>query len=114
MANKEQTQEAFFHIFNALYDEHKQIVFSSDVLPRHLGGLVDRLKSRLEWGLIADVQAPLLETKIAILKRKAELQREELSDEAAAFIAQRFTSNVRELEGALIRVQVECHSSLAW
>jgi len=104
MANKEQTQEAFFHIFNALYDEHKQIVFSSDVLPRHLGGLVDRLKSRLEWGLIADVQAPLLETKIAILKRKAELQGEELSDEAAAFIAQRFTTNVRELEGALIRV----------
>lgn len=104
MANKEQTQEAFFHIFNALYDEHKQIVFSSDVLPRNLGGLVDRLKSRLEWGLIADVQAPLLETKIAILKRKAELQHEELSDESAAFIAHRFTSNVRELEGALIRV----------
>ncbi|MDP3788472.1 MAG: chromosomal replication initiator protein DnaA [Candidatus Chromulinivorax sp.] len=104
MANKEQTQEAFFHIFNSLYDANKQIVFSSDVLPRDLGGLADRLKTRLEWGLIADLQAPHLETKIAILKRKAFAQNEILSDEAANLIARRDISNVRELEGSLIRV----------
>lgn len=104
MANKEQTQEAFFHIFNTLYDSNKQIVFSSDVLPRDLGGLADRLKSRLEWGLVADLQVPRLETKIAILKRKAFAQNEILSDEAANLIARRAISNVRELEGSLIRV----------
>lgn len=104
MANKEQTQEAFFHIFNSLYDANKQIVFSSDVLPRDLGGLADRLKSRLEWGLVADLQIPRLETKIAILKRKAFAQNEMLSDEAANLIARRVISNVRELEGSLIRV----------
>ncbi len=104
MANKEQTQEAFFHIFNALYDTNKQIVFSSDILPRDLGGLADRLKSRLEWGLVADLQIPRLETKIAILKRKAFAQNEILSDEAANLIARRAISNVRELEGSLIRV----------
>jgi len=104
MANKEQTQEAFFHIFNSLYDANKQIVFSSDVLPRDLGGLADRLKSRLEWGLVADLQVPRLETKIAILKRKAFAQNEILSDEAANLIARRAISNVRELEGSLIRV----------
>lgn len=104
MAKKEQTQEAFFHIFNTLYEEHKQIVFTSDVLPRQLGGFAQRLSSRLEWGLVADLQAPLLETKIAILKRKASMQHEELSDEAATFIAHRSYTNVRELEGALIRV----------
>lgn len=104
MANKDQTQEAFFHIFNSLYDAHKQIVFSSDMLPRDLGGLVDRLRSRLEWGLVADLQVPRLETKIAILKRKAFAQNEILSDEAANLIAQRVISNVRELEGSLIRV----------
>lgn len=104
MANKEQTQEAFFHIFNALYDANKQIVFSSDILPRDLGGLADRLKTRLEWGLVADLQIPHLETKIAILKRKAFAQNEILSDEAANVIARRTISNVRELEGSLIRV----------
>ena len=104
MANKEQTQEAFFHIFNSLYDANKQIVFSSDILPRDLGGLADRLKSRLEWGLVADLQIPRLETKIAILKRKAFAQNEILSDEAANLIARRAISNVRELEGSLIRV----------
>ena len=104
MANKEQTQEAFFHIFNTLYDANKQIVFSSDILPRDLGGLADRLKSRLEWGLVADLQVPRLETKIAILKRKAFAQNEILSDEAANVIARRAISNVRELEGSLIRV----------
>lgn len=104
MANKEQTQEAFFHLFNHLYDANKQIVLSSDTMPRELGGLADRLRSRLEWGLVADVQVPSLETKIAILKEKAALQNEILSDEAAVFIAQCAVSNVRELEGALIRV----------
>lgn len=104
MANKDQTQEAFFHIFNTLYDSNKQIVFSSDVLPRDLGGLADRLKSRLEWGLVADLQVPQLETKIAILKRKAFAQNEMLSDEAANLIARRAITNVRELEGSLIRV----------
>ncbi|MBP6869795.1 chromosomal replication initiator protein DnaA [Candidatus Babeliales bacterium] len=104
MANKDQTQEAFFHIFNSLYDANKQIVFSSDILPRDLGGLADRLRSRLEWGLVADLQVPRLETKIAILKRKAFAQNEVLSDEAANLIARRVISNVRELEGSLIRV----------
>ena len=104
MVNKEQTQEAFFHIFNNLYETNKQIVLSCDTLPRYLGGLVDRLKSRLEWGLIADVQVPMLETKIAILKRKAHMQREVISDDVALFIAQQNISSVRELEGSLIRV----------
>lgn len=104
MVNKEQTQEAFFHIFNALYDGNKQIILSSDTLPRNLGGLVERLKSRLEWGLVADVQVPMLETKIAILKRKAEMQREVLSEEVAVFIASQQINSVRELEGSLIRV----------
>lgn len=104
MANKEQTQEAFFHLFNHLYDANKQIILSSDTMPRELGGLADRLRSRLEWGLVADVQVPSLETKIAILKEKAALQNEILADEAAVFIAQCAVSNVRELEGALIRV----------
>ena len=104
MVNKEQTQEAFFHIFNTLYDANKQIVLSSDTLPRYLGGLVDRLKSRLEWGLIADVQVPMLETKIAILKRKAEMQKEMLSDDVIMFIASQPVSSVRELESSLIRV----------
>lgn len=104
MVNKEQTQEAFFHIFNTLYDANKQIVLSSDTLPRYLGGLVDRLKSRLEWGLIADVQVPMLETKMAILKRKAEMQKELLSDDVIMFIASQPVSSVRELESSLIRV----------
>lgn len=104
MVNKEQTQEAFFHIFNTLYESNKQIVLSSDTLPRNLGGLVDRLKSRLEWGLVADVQIPMLETKIAILKRKAEMQHELLSDDVALFIAHQQVKSIRELEGALIRV----------
>ncbi len=104
MVNKEQTQEAFFHIFNTLYDANKQIILSSDTLPRYLGGLVDRLKSRLEWGLIVDVQVPMLETKIAILKRKAEIQKEVLSDEVIMFIAHQQIASVRELESSLIRV----------
>lgn len=104
MVNKEQTQEIFFQVFNNLYETNKQIVLSCDTLPRYLGGLVDRLKSRLEWGLVADVQVPMLETKIAILKRKAQMQREILPDEVAQVIAQQEIASVRELEGALIRV----------
>lgn len=104
MVNKEQTQDVFFHIFNNLYESNKQIVLSCDTLPRYLGGLADRLKSRLEWGLIADVQIPQLETKIAILKCKAYLQGQVLDDGVAQFIAQQNIYSVRELEGALIRV----------
>ncbi len=104
MVGKEQTQEIFFQIFNSLYEANKQIVLSCDVLPRYLGGLVDRLKSRLEWGLVADVQIPTMVTKIAILKRKAYEQREILPDDVAHVIAQQDISSVRELEGALIRV----------
>jgi len=104
ISNKEQTQEAFFHIFNCLYDAHKQIVFSSDTMPNDIKGLAERLQSRLSCGLVADIQAPSLETKIAILKKKAELQGELLSDDVANFIASRVISNIRELEGALIRV----------
>ena len=104
MKKKEQTQEMFFHIFNHLYDKNKQIVFSSDVLPRDLGGLEKRLQSRLEWGLVADVHMPMLETKIAILKKKADLQNEVISDEVAHYIAKHLFSSIRELEGALIRV----------
>lgn len=104
MVNKEQTQEIFFQVFNNLYETNKQIVLSCDTLPRYLGGLVDRLKSRLEWGLVADVQVPMLETKIAILKRKAQMQREILPDDVAQVIAQQEIASVRELEGSLIRV----------
>lgn len=104
ISNKEQTQEAFFHIFNALHDAQKQIVFSSDVYPADISGLAERLSSRLEWGLVTDVQQPSLETKIAIVQRKAELHNHAISDEVAHFIASRVHSNIRELEGALIRV----------
>ena len=104
ISNKEQTQEAFFHIFNALYDGRKQIIFSSDMFPRNIQGVEERLRSRLEWGLVADIQKPALETQIAILKKKAVLYDEILSDEVAACIAQECSSNVRELEGALVRV----------
>lgn len=104
ISNKEQTQEAFFHIFNSLYDGRKQIVFSSDVFPRDIKGLEERLCSRLEWGLVADVHKPHLETKIAILKRKAQLHHEDLPDDIAEFIAQEVVSNVRELEGSLVRI----------
>jgi chromosomal replication initiator protein len=104
IANKEQTQEAFFHIFNVLYEAHKQIVFSSDVVPNNMSGMAERLRSRLAWGLVTDIHVPRLETKIAILKKKAELSNSSLADDVAHFIASRVTSNIRELEGALIRV----------
>ncbi len=104
ISNKEQTQEAFFHIFNVLYDLKKQIVFSSDLFPHSINGLEDRLRSRLEGGLIVDISKPLLETKIAILKKKAALHNQVLTEELAEYIAQEEVSNVRELEGLLIRV----------
>jgi chromosomal replication initiator protein len=104
ISNKEQTQEAFFHIFNTLYDSRKQIVFSSDMFPSHIKGLAERLRSRLESGLVTDIHKPPLETKIAILKRKALLHNEMLTDDVAEYIAQYANSNIRELEGALIRI----------
>jgi chromosomal replication initiator protein len=104
ISNKEQTQEAFFHIFNALYEAHKQIVFSSDTFPQNIEGLADRLRSRLAWGLVADIYMPSLETKIAIIKKKAEMSHEMIDDEVAHFIASREFVNIRELEGAFVRV----------
>ena len=104
ISNKEQTQEAFFHIFNVLYDLHKQIVFSSDTFPSNISGLADRLRSRLSCGLVTDIHTPSLETKVAILKKKAKLNSQELPDDIAYFIASLVESNIRELEGALIRV----------
>lgn len=104
MSNKEHTQEAFFHIFNALYDAHKQLVFSSDTFPQNIQGVAERLRSRLAWGLVTDIHMPSLETKVAILKKKAELSNSLVGDEVALFIASRVISNIRELEGALVRV----------
>ncbi|HSC24860.1 MAG TPA: chromosomal replication initiator protein DnaA [Candidatus Babeliales bacterium] len=104
ISNKETTQEAFFHIFNSLYDARKQIVFSSDTFPQNINGIVERLRSRLSSGMIADIHQPCIEVKTAILKRKAEASGEILSDEVAHFLASYVTSNIRELEGALIRV----------
>lgn len=104
LSRKEQTQEMFFHIFNTLHQSQKQIVLSSDTFPKEIKDLQLRLKSRMEWGLIADIQMPDLETKIAILKKKAIAQKTTLPNEVAEFIASRVLSNIRELEGALIRV----------
>lgn len=111
ISHKEQTQEAFFHIFNMLHQAHKQIVFTSDSLPRDIAGLAERMRSRLEGGLIADIQLPALETRVAILKAKAEKQGIELPDDVAHEIAVRCSSNIRELEGGLIRVAA--YASLA-
>lgn len=104
LAGKERTQEEFFHTFNALYDSQKQIIISSDSQPREIPTLEERLHSRFEWGSIADLQPPELETKIAILRRKAEARQVELGDDVVLFIAGNIKSNVRELEGALIRL----------
>jgi len=104
LSNKDSSQDEFFHTYNALHYAHKQIVLTSDKLPAELPGVEDRLRSRFTWGLIAEVETPDLETRVAILKRKAEAERVNLPDEVALYLAAHIKTNVRELEGALLRL----------
>ena len=104
LQGKAETQEAFFHTFNTLHDHNKQVVITSDLPPKNLTGFEDRMRTRFEWGLITDVQTPDLETRIAILRKKAERENLNVPDDILEFIATKVTSNIRELEGTLIRV----------
>ncbi len=104
LQGKDQTQEAFFHTFNTLHDHNKQVVITSDLRPKQLNGFEERMLSRFEWGLITDIQAPEFETRVAILRKKASTERIDIPNDVIEYMASRISSNIRELEGTLIRV----------